>query len=76
MGVAASFENATSPIEAHMIGYEGEMYDKAIELRFAHWIRPQIEFEDIQELIATVTGNIDWVRDNLVPRAEEMNKGR
>ena len=76
VGAAASFEKATSPIEAHMIGYEGVMYDKTIELRFAHWIRLQIKFEDLQELIATVTSNIDWVRDNLVPQAEEMNKGR
>ncbi len=76
MGVAVSFEKAVQPIEAHMLGYHGEMYDKTVELRFTHWIRPQIKFDDMDELIATVTSNIEWVRDNLVPQAEKMNEGR
>ena len=29
------------------------------------WLRPMRAFDDISELIATVQGNIDWVRENL-----------
>ena len=76
MGVAASFKEATSPVEAHLLDYQGDLYGKNIELRFAHWIRPQVKFNDIDELIATVTANIDWVRRELVPQAAKMNKDR
>lgn len=74
MGKAASFEEATAPIEAHLLGYEGDLYDREISLRFVHWMRPQIKFESLDELIATVTDNINWVRDNLVDRASGMTE--
>ena len=28
-------------------------------------IRPMIKFDSVDELIATVKGNIEWVRENL-----------
>ena len=74
MGKAASFEEATAPIEAHLLGYEGDLYGKEISLRFLHWMRPQIKFESLDELIATVTDNINWVRDNLVSKANGMTE--
>lgn len=74
MGKAASFEEATSPIEAHLLDYEGDLYDKGISLEFVHWLRPQIKFENLDELIATVTDNINWVRDNLVSKASGMTE--
>ena len=74
MGVAASFENATSPIEAHLLGYKGDLYGKTIEIKLVHWLRPQIKFDNLEDLIATVTDNINWVRENLVPKAKAMRK--
>lgn len=74
MGVAASFENATSPIEAHLLGYKGDLYGKTIEIKLVHWLRPQIKFDNLEDLIATVTDNINWVRENLVPKARAMRK--
>ena len=74
MGVAASFENATSPIEAHLLDYTGDLYGKVIEIKLVHWLRPQIKFDNIEDLIATVTDNINWVRENLVPKAKAMHK--
>lgn len=74
MGKAASFEEATSPIEAHLLGYTGDLYGKEISLKFVHWLRPQIKFDNLDELIATVTDNINWVRDNLAGKADGMTE--
>ncbi len=66
MGVAASFaDRSTATCEAHLLDFSGDLYGKSIELQFTHWLRPMRKFDDIDELIATVKGNIDWVRKNL-----------
>ena len=66
VGVAATFaDRATATCEAHLLDFEGDLYGKEVELQFAAWLRPMRKFDDIDELIATVMGNIQWVRDNL-----------
>lgn len=66
VGVAATFaDRATATCEAHLLDFSGDLYGKQVELEFAHWLRPMRKFEDLDELIATVMGNIQWVRDNL-----------
>ena len=66
VGVAASFaDRATATCEAHLLDFEGDLYGEEVELEFAAWLRPMRKFDDIDELIATVMGNIQWVRDNL-----------
>lgn len=75
VGVARSFESATAPVEAHLLDYHGDLYGKSVQLELVHWMRPQIKFESQEELISTVMGNIQWVRDNLVPLAASRREG-
>lgn len=65
VGVAKSFDQATAVIEAHLLDFEGDLYDKVVTIEFEEWLRPQRVFEDKDELIATVMGNIAWVREHL-----------
>lgn len=65
MGVAKSFSAATAPIEAHLLGFEGDLYGKPIHIEFVQWLRESRVFDSQEELIATVTDNINWVRENL-----------
>lgn len=65
VGVAKSFEDATAPIEAHLLDFDGDLYGKEMTIEFEEWLRPQKVFEDKEELIATVMGNIQWVREHL-----------
>lgn len=52
--------------EAHLLDYEGaDLYDQELKLEFVENLRPMKKFDDVQELIATVMGNINWVRENL-----------
>lgn len=66
VGVAATFaDRATATCEVHLLDFSGDLYGKDIVVEFANWLRPMRKFDDIEELIATVKGNIQWVRDNL-----------
>lgn len=65
VGVAKSFEAATAVLEAHLLDFEGDLYGKSVKMEFVEWLREPRVFESQQELIATVTDNINWVRENL-----------
>ena len=66
MGVAATFaDRATSNCEAHLLDFDGDIYGHEIELEFIAWLRPMRAFDDVDELIAAITSNIEWVREHL-----------
>ncbi|MGN0046577.1 MAG: riboflavin biosynthesis protein RibF [Eggerthellaceae bacterium] len=66
VGVSPTFEATSSAnIEVHIIDFEGDLYNQEITVEFMKFLRPMIKFESVDELIATVKGNIQWCRDNL-----------
>lgn len=66
VGVAATFaDRATATCEVHLLDFSGDLYSKPVKVEFLYWLRPMRKFDDLDELIATVKGNIAWVRENL-----------
>ncbi len=66
VGVAATFaDRSTATCEVHLLDFEGDLYGEPVKVEFMHWLRPMRRFDDVDELIATVKGNIAWVRENL-----------
>ena len=65
VGVAPTFAEATAPCEAHLLDFEDDLYGREIELEFRARLRPMMRFDSVDELVATVMGDIAWVRDNL-----------
>ncbi len=66
VGVAATFaDRATATCEVHLLDFDGDIYGQYMKVSFEHFLRPMRKFDDIAELIATIEGNIDWVRQNL-----------
>ena len=51
--------------EAHLLDFEGDIYGDVVDIDFIEWLRPMMKFSSVEELISTVMGNIDWVRNNL-----------
>lgn len=65
-GVAPTFaDEAKANVEAHILDFEGDLYGKTIKLEFMNWLRPMMTFPNVEKLVATVTSNINWVRENL-----------
>ena len=61
VGIPATFaDTARENIEVHILDFNEDIYGQDIE-----WLRPMRTFESTDELIATVMGNIAWVRENL-----------
>lgn len=66
VGVPATFADAaTANIEVHILDFARDIYGQSIEVEFVEWLRPMRAFDSTDELIATVMGNIAWVRENL-----------
>ena len=65
VGVAKSFSEATAPVEAHLIDFEGDLYGKTVRIEFVQWLREPRVFETTDELVTTVMDNINWVREHL-----------
>lgn len=53
---------ASASLEANLIGFHGDIYGDAFSLVFAERLRGLIKFDSVDDLIATVLGNIDTVR--------------
>ena len=62
LGVAASFPDAVSPLEAHLLGFTGDLYGKNMRIEFVRRLRAQRVFTDVDELVETVKGDIASVR--------------
>lgn len=50
-------------LEANLIGFEGDVRGEGISLAFCRHLRPSRVFSSMRELIDTVMGNIDDIRD-------------
>lgn len=47
-------------LEANLIGFEGDAYGMEAHVTFVRWLRDSRPFSSVEELEATVLGNIDW----------------
>lgn len=66
VGVAATFaDRATATCEVHLLDFSSDLYGKPVKVEFLHWLREMRKFDDLDELVSTVKGNIAWVRENL-----------
>ena len=66
VGVSPTFEeSSTANMEAHILDFEDDLHGRDITLEFVEYLRPMLKFDSTEELIATVTSNIQWVRENL-----------
>ncbi|WP_028264185.1 riboflavin biosynthesis protein RibF [Atopobium fossor] len=52
-------------LEAHLLGFEGNLYGKEVEVSFIEYLRPSRKFSSLEELEKTVVGNIQWVATNI-----------
>jgi riboflavin kinase/FMN adenylyltransferase len=50
IGTAPTFGDAGLQIEAHLIGFTGDLYDRTIELEMIDWVREQIRFDGVERL--------------------------
>ena len=61
-GTRPTFEGADQRIETHILDFQGDLYDREIEVRLLVFIRPELRFSSAEELVATMHEDVEQVR--------------
>lgn len=64
VGAPRSFGGAAGEpfLEASLVGFSGDLYGRRLSVSFVAWLREPRTFASVEELEATVLGNVAWVR--------------
>jgi len=71
VGVPLTFEGAEATIEAYILDYDGDLYDKNSCLYFVEYLRPMIAFASVSELTAQIASDVERCRE-ITARTKEM----
>ena len=58
-------EGSRDNLEAHLLGFEGDLYGRDVRIEFVERLRPMRKFDDMDDLVAAVKGDIAWIEGNL-----------
>jgi riboflavin kinase / FMN adenylyltransferase len=62
IGTLPTFDTAAFQVEAHLIGYTGDLYGQSLQIELIDWIREQRKFADVDELKRAIESDITCVR--------------
>ena len=72
IGNAPTFDDAKWQVEAHILDFDGDLYDRTIHLRVIDWLREQRKFRGLDELKAQIARDIADSRDRETVDAAKM----
>jgi riboflavin kinase/FMN adenylyltransferase len=49
-------------LETHILDFDGELYDKRVRVEFIKFLRPEIRFSSMEELVSTIKKDINTAR--------------
>ena len=55
-------EAHASLLEAHLLGFEGDLYDEAVRVRFVRFLRGEVKFNSVEELVDQIERDCDDAR--------------
>ena len=61
-GTRPTFEGADQRVETHILDFQRDIYGREIEVRLLTFIRPELKFTSVDELIATMQQDLGQVR--------------
>jgi len=62
IGVRPTFGEATTTVEAHVLDFAADMYDRHVVLRFRERLRPERRFASVEDLKAQIAEDIKEAR--------------
>jgi riboflavin kinase/FMN adenylyltransferase len=63
LGFNPSFGNAKISLEAHLLNFTGEIYDRDLRLYFINYLRPEKNFSSPQELRLQINSDVQKTRE-------------
>lgn len=73
IGSRPTFEGASYAVETHLLDDSGDLYGRAMEVRFLARLRPELKFDSPQALVAQVRKDVQRARDYF---AGGFNRGK
>jgi riboflavin kinase/FMN adenylyltransferase len=68
-GVRPTFEERDEFLEAHIFDWDGDLYDRTIEIDLIAWMRPEAKFDSVEALIEQIGKDAEEARRILFPSA-------
>jgi riboflavin kinase/FMN adenylyltransferase len=65
VGPAPTFLSRVHLVEAHLLGFDGDLYDRSIRVEFHHRLRDQQTFESPEALARQLVSDVEAVRSRL-----------
>ncbi len=62
IGAAETFGSTEVKVETYILGFTGDLYDKEISVRLHSFLRPNIKFSTVSELLKQIKHDISQVR--------------
>ncbi|MHB1355975.1 MAG: bifunctional riboflavin kinase/FAD synthetase [Anaerolineae bacterium] len=78
IGIRPSFGPSERLLESHILDYEAELYGHEIKIEFVQYLRPELHFDQISELVGQVQRDIEQARTILnsgPPSEARMDNG-
>ncbi len=63
IGSLPTFEARKFQVEAHLIGFDGDLYGRTIDVEMLDWVREQWKFDGVDALKAQIARDLDVVKD-------------
>jgi riboflavin kinase/FMN adenylyltransferase len=64
VGLRPTVGDLLKPIlEVHLLDFAGDLYGQRIAVEFVHKIRDEVKFTTVEKLVATITGDIQRIRE-------------
>lgn len=61
-GTRPTFEGADQRIETHLLDFQGDIYGHEIEVELLSFIRPEMRFASVEDLVTTLQNDLEQVR--------------
>jgi riboflavin kinase/FMN adenylyltransferase len=59
IGTRPTFDNGPRTIEAHLVGFERDIYGQRLKLDFVTRLRPEERFDGVEELVAQIDRDVE-----------------
>jgi riboflavin kinase/FMN adenylyltransferase len=61
-GTRPTFAGADQRIETHILDFQGDIYGREIEVQLLSFVRPELRFTSVDELVTTMHSDLEQVR--------------
>ena len=63
LGIRPMFDPPEELLEAHLFGFDGDLYGRTVEVMLHHYLRPEAKFENLDALMSQMGQDADQARD-------------